>query len=254
MGHSQGGRAAWAYAERQAEQPVVGYRGTVALAPLSDAIAQVEQAAQDLTKPWALTALSLQPKLIDAVTAVYPSYQHAGFTKTVSKLWKLLKNVQGCLPTDSVIFSTITSLDQLARKGWTQDEEVQKWANLTRVGGKKFAGPLLALAGEADIAVPHELVTESVDQTCNFIDNEGLDASLEFVSYAALDHFPLIQGSRPTWLPWIRKQLCDTPPSVEKGCVRKTVEGFRNEYSPQSTTPNWLVDLAAATEVWKYTL
>ncbi len=33
MGHSQGGGAAWAFAERQASRPLSGYKGTVAIAP-----------------------------------------------------------------------------------------------------------------------------------------------------------------------------------------------------------------------------
>jgi hypothetical protein len=38
LGHSQGGRAAWGYAQRQAHSPVSGYRGTVAFAPVADPI------------------------------------------------------------------------------------------------------------------------------------------------------------------------------------------------------------------------
>ena len=36
MGHSQGGGAAWAVAERQALQPVNGHLGTIAICPLTN--------------------------------------------------------------------------------------------------------------------------------------------------------------------------------------------------------------------------
>jgi pimeloyl-ACP methyl ester carboxylesterase len=42
MGHSQGGGAAWACAQRQAERPVEGYLGTIAASPLTQIILQLD--------------------------------------------------------------------------------------------------------------------------------------------------------------------------------------------------------------------
>lgn len=259
LGHSEGGRAAWAFAERQASDPIPGYRGTVAFAPAADAIAQVEQALQNPDRYWTYNALGLQPMLNDAVTAVYPDYNWAGLTNVSSHIFHdFYETSQGCLPTQSALFGGVP-LDQLARPGWTDDALVRQWQNLTRVGRKPFAGPLFVIHGAVDSIIPYNdsissAVLSTVEDTCTMLHESDSPESLEFEAYEYMDHFPVIQASEGRWLSWVREQLSDQAPQVPAGCTINTIHGFRTESTYQATVPNFLVEWVNETLVWQYTL
>ncbi|KAH8702339.1 putative secretory lipase [Talaromyces proteolyticus] len=163
MGHSQGGGAAWAFAEKQVNEPISGYKGTVAIAPPTRTIDHLKNAFGNITEPWAQVIIAGQPKLIAAVTAVFPSYNYSGLTPVSYDRWfNVLKPLDGCLPTDSVAFTNVTA-DQLAVPDWYEAPEVQRFAKVAESGRKKFKGPLLVVAGEADIVVPLDTVEPAVD-------------------------------------------------------------------------------------------
>lgn len=258
MGHSEGGRAAWAFAERQAVSPVPGYMGTVVFAPPPDAIAQIEQALQDPTARWSADTQLLQPLTIDAITAVYPSYNWKGLTNVTSQVFnEVYEPSQGCLPTESVLFGSIP-LTELASPGWTQDPDVRRWRNLTQVGRKNFAGPLLLLAGVSDSIIPYNdsissSVLSTVQATCDLLQREHSAESLELVGYQHMDHFPVIQASQGRWLAWVKDRLSGTLPALPGGCTIGEVAGFRTAYTAMSgAEPNFLVEWTNNT--WEYTL
>lgn len=259
MRHSQGGRAAWAFAERQSVDPVPGYRGTVAFTPPPDSIAQWEQALQYPQARWAHTTFALAALEIDATTAVYPSYAHKGFTPLAAQRFlDTYEKSQGCLPTASVLFSTLPQ-DSIAVANWTSDPDVRRWQNLTRVGRKKFAGPLLLLQGASDSYSPYnESISSSllttVQDTCDCLQREHWAESLEFVAYSGMDHFPIIQASQTKWLPWIKDRFSAQAPSLGSGCAISEVSGFRTEYTIPGPQPNFLVEWADKMDSWEYTL
>ena len=253
MGHSQGGRAAWAFAERQSSKPLSGYRGTVSISPPTRFITQVEQALQNNSATFAFATLSTQPKLVDAVTTVFPAYNYSGMSAAAYDRWfNVLKKVQGCLPTDVLTFSSLPN-DQLAREGWTQDPIVQEWANLTDVGSKKFKGPMLVLVGEADEVVNADLVKTTVQDTCAFSQREHQRESIEFIEYSAMDHFPVIQASQEKWMGWIKERLGEGWPVWGGHCSTSRVEGFRT--TKVGSSPNFLLSwVDPLIEGWKYVL
>ncbi|KAK3938945.1 Alpha/Beta hydrolase protein [Diplogelasinospora grovesii] len=253
MGHSQGGGATWAFAEKQVDEPIPGYKGTVAIAPPTRTIDHLKDAFGNTTQAWAQVIIAGQPKLIAAVTAVFPSYNYAGLTPVSYDRWfNVLKPLDGCLPTDTLAFMNVT-VDQLARPGWYEAPEVQRFAKLAESGRKKFKGPLLVVAGEADIVVPLDTIEPAVDDTCSMLEQEQWNESLEMVTYSAMDHFPVIQASQMKWLLWVKDRLAGVPVS-KAGCAKSVVNGFRTDATLQAVEPNFLEGWASPEENWKYSL
>lgn len=265
-GHSQGGAVSWAYAERQAQDPIPGYRGTVSIAPGLRSITWLKIALAELAagalSPSYDVLISIQNKLIEGVTAVYPAYNYSGLTAASYDVWKNgVEKVQGCLATDNYVMTTLLqngnlTLDKLARLDWPEDPIVQEFTNRTNIGGKRFAGPLLVLVGELDSTIPAEKIEEVVDETCTLIEKSHDNEQLEFMTFGQMNHFPLIQASQQVWMDWIKDRLS---PGSKKGkkptqpkCKKTLVPGFRTESTVQSISPNWLVNAAGPGKEWEY--
>ena len=254
VGHSQGGRASWALAERQSSKPLAGYKGTVSFAPPVRFIEQIERAMANTSASYAYSTLTFQPKVIDAITTVFPSYNYSGMSAATYDRWfDVLAPVQGCLPTDVLTFASLPN-DQLVRPDWTRDLLVQRWANLTDVGGKKFKGPLLVLAGEEDEVVDTNLVQTTVEETCRLSKIKHWGESIEFIEYSGVGHFPVIQASQEKWLNWVKERL-QGQPIEQNACVSRAVNGFRTRFSMQGSSPNFLVEwVNPLTDFWQNVL
>lgn len=253
LGHSQGGGATWAFAEKQVKEPIAGYKGAVAIAPPTRTIDHLKDAFSNITEPWAQVIIAGQPKLIAAVTAAFPAYNYSGLTPVSYDRWfNVLEPLDGCLPTDTLAFTNVTS-DELAVPNWYDAPTVQEFAKLAESGRKQFKGPLLIVSGEADIVVPLDTVEPAVDDTCTMLKQEHWNESLELITYSAMNHFPSIQASQMKWLPWIKDRLTDAP-APKAGCVKRAVNGFRTDDTVQTAYPNFLEGWASAEESWKYGL
>lgn len=260
-GHSQGGAVAWTFAERQAIQPVPGYRGTLAFAPPADAIAAINSAneafANNVTGTWVLAARGfVQHSVIAGITAVYPSFNFTGMTDIVyDRFHNVMAKIQGCLPSDNIVFSDVPPAE-LGDPSWTSHPTALEFQRRTRASGKEVAGPFLVIAGGEDSAVRLETVQVAVNDTCAA--NSKSKAAIEFVTYEGQDHFPVIQASQTYWMQWIKDRLAGK--SVKsKGsdglCAKRTVKEFRTEFNKPSTPPNWLVTAVADPRlVWQYSL
>ncbi|KAK3697078.1 hypothetical protein LTR37_017676 [Vermiconidia calcicola] len=262
LGHSQGGRAAWGFSERQAISPLAGYRGTVLIAPAGSPVKIIENAMEDPTAAWAIPSLTLQTLIIDAVTAVYPSYNWAGYTnQTLDIYHNAFERYQVCLPTSNLLFGPIVA--NLTNPGWQNASEVKAWADLTQVGNKRFAGPVLLIAGNAngsDGIIPYDLpissaVLTTVNELCDMNEKGGWDQSLQVVGFKNVTHFPVIQASENMWLDWVKQRVKGAAPKPRTGCSIESVEAFRGgKDSWKSLAPNFLVDWVNATLTWEYTL
>lgn len=266
MGHSQGGSAAWAFAERQAHSPVTGYRGTLAIAPSPRNFDQYELALANHSLPFAPINLGLPPKLIAAVTAVFPAYNYSGLTDVAYERWNgVLRSIGGCFATDTLVFSEFqTTPQKLARQNWQRDGPVQAFKTLTDLGGKKpFKGPVVIFAADVDEIISYEVVKGAVAETCAAMKGKGKGEELEFVTYRGSNHFPIIQASQQRWLGWVREKLFDDSEGVGGrrghgvgGCkTNEVVEGFRQEFTFKTFLPNFLdswVDPDLSKEGWKY--
>lgn len=257
MGHSQGGRTAWGYAERHASKPVAGYKGTVAFAPPTKVIGQLEVASASPSAVFSNGSLITGPNLVDAITAVFPAYNYSGMSAVAYDRWfNVFEPAQGCLPTDDLTFADLP-YDTLTKPGWTQDPIVQEWSNLTDVGNKEFAGPMLVLIGQVDGAVDTALTKKVVEETCASGYGE-----IEFWEYSGVSHFAAIQASQGKWMAWVKERLGQ---SSKRGnwrrgnssrCSLGVVEGFMTERtSALGTAPNFFLGWEnPQTSLWEYTL
>jgi pimeloyl-ACP methyl ester carboxylesterase len=253
MGHSQGGGAAWAFAQRLVQSPMDGYKGTVAIAPTTDVVGAVAAGLANSSLPQAPYVLILQPKLIASVTALFPAYNFSGFTPMAADRWfNVMAPLSACLPTDVGVFADVP-VDQLAQPGWLEHPAVQRFAEVATSGRKRFQGPLLVVTGDKDAADSVESVGSAFNVTCTMNKQNNWNQSLEMVTYAGVDHFPIIQASQLLWLDWVKARLSGK--EVPKpGCKASAVDGFRADSIRQSTAPNFLVDWVGQQESWKYIL
>lgn len=267
-GHSQGGGVSWSYAERQAQDLIPGYRGTVSFAPSLRLITWMKTALAELAtgalSPSYAVLVGIQNKNIESVTAVYPAYNYSGLTAASYDVWQNgVAKVQGWLTTDSYVQGTLLqngnlTLDELAHLDWPEDPIAQEFANRTNFGGKRFAGPLLVLVGELDSTIPAEKIEEVVDETCTIIENPPDNEQLEFMTFGQMNHFPLIQASQHIWMDWIKDHLspgsknCKKP--AQPKCKKTLVPGFRTGSTVQSISPNWLVTTSSTGKECKYAL
>jgi pimeloyl-ACP methyl ester carboxylesterase len=259
VGHSQGGAATWAFAERLVSNPMSGYKGTVSIAPPVRLIQHLENTLANTSQPFSNLVLGAQPKIVAAVTAVFPKYNYSGMSSMAYGRWRDgIEPAEGCLPTDSLLFADISNntmkLAQLGRSGWTKDETVRQYLDLSKTGGNKFEGPLLVIAGNADAIVPQYSIKAAVDETCSRLTRERWSESLELVTYKNVGHFPVLQASQLQWLDWVKDRLSGKTAQSNTGCTTKLVEGFGSEFTPSAQAPNFLVQWASSMEMWKYTL
>lgn len=254
MGHSEGGGAAWAFAQRQAQIPVSGYRGTVALAPVTNIVDQLSASLANPQDPTLAITQNIQLLVISSVSATFPeAYNFTGASDLGRQRWEVLEKVGGCLPTQSLLFSDIIPLTKVGRANWTENPWVRAWGEIASNGGKKFGGPLLVLAAEGDTTVPVRFIEDAVDETCQ----EAVlgEESLELVTFERLEHFPLIQGAKGTWRRWIEERLADEgEDGIGKGCKKRKVQGFRQEDTKTSSAPNWLLSVPGPKEGFKAAL
>lgn len=260
MGHSQGGNAAWAFAERQAQSPVPGYRGTVAISPPNRVIPLVNRALQVAAStpatslpPWVPIVLGLQHMIVATITAVYPAYNLSGLTPLSYDAWiNVVKPLQGCLPTDSLAFAFVPP-DQIVKPQWTNNKFVKEWDAQVSVSGKKFKGPLLVIAGDRDV-IPVDEIQQNVKASCQVSGDQGL----EFLTYSDMEHFPIIQASRMKWMGWIKEKIsgdADSPLNRHEPCGKSSIiQGFNQNNTIVSVAPNWLVGWIPAQEGWKHAL
>lgn len=258
MGHSQGGGVAWAFAERQAVSPQAGYRGTVTISPAIGFVDLINDALQlastaPLSLPlWAQLVIGLQPKVIAAITTVFPSYNSSGMTDISYDRWyNVVKPLQGCLPTDSLAFASVTDF---ARPGWTNNSLVQKWKDAVAVSGKKFKGPLLVLVGDSDV-IPVDKLKGAVNATCKV----SGDQSLEMSTYQSMEHFPVIQASRMQWISWVKEKITGNhgvyTQDGQSNCGRTSLEtGFNTNYTVHGVPPNWIVEWTPPELGWELSL
>ncbi|CAJ0540285.1 Ff.00g074740.m01.CDS01 [Fusarium sp. VM40] len=243
LGHSQGGGAAWAFAERQAKKPLKGYKGTVSIAPVTRILDDFSYWTENKI---ASPGLIAQTAVVDSISKLYPNYNYTGLTATGYDRWhNVLAKVEGCFP----VLALVTSGLQVVKQGWYKDATAKKWADRVAVGRKAFAGPLLVLNGADDHVVRPEGIEQAVKDTCGF----AKDSSLEHVVYSAMDHFSAIQAGQLKWMGWIKDRLSGKVVG-KKGCSSEVIQGLRTESTVSSLGPNFFLSFFGPQEGWKYSL
>lgn len=242
VGHSQGGGTAWAAAQRQALSPVLGYLGSIALAPVTSFLDISEgRGIEDFFSRY------FWPGISQAVATIFPEFDAGKFlTAAGAERVKLFQDVQGCITAQSSFFNVAG----LLRADWRSDFYVQLFQNLTRNGGKPIAGPLLVLQGEADRTVPAPVTSKWVNRTCDL----GFGSQLEYVTFPGVDHDAISFVSQGIWLDWIKERFKSASTRTQNGSEADAVKYSGCRFSEQKTarplqfyqkSTNWVLQLVS---------
>lgn len=229
MGHSQGGGAAWAAAERQARTPVEGYLGAVAGSPLVDVVGDVD----------ALDAVGegsgyLGASLVRGLQNAFPDFDMGSImTEEGVGRWRLVEEVQGC----NSVFAEVLAEPGLYRQRWQHGPRVEAYRDLARVGGRKVAGPLLVVQGGADPVVPAGFIDGVVKTTCEM----SPEAGIEYQRYKGASHVPAMYAAQSHWLKWLEERF--EGKKVERGCAKREFESALPMERYQEEL-NWFVEYA----------
>ena len=169
VGQSQGGGVAWSAAQRQAQRPVDGYMGTVAMSPFTDILGAI--AADNLAEDNArVTAIA------QGLASVRPGFDVSEWlTEAGIARLKLLQGIQGCGITGGVLGDAENLAVQILKDGWNLTASAQWYNTECSNGGKPFAGPMLVLQGTEYPNANEPVTTASVKQTCKMYPHSQLE-------------------------------------------------------------------------------
>ncbi|TVY39220.1 hypothetical protein LOCC1_G004099 [Lachnellula occidentalis] len=195
LGHSQGGGAVWAAAQRQAVEPVAGYLGAIAIAPVTTII--------DKKMP-PLTLSSFGFLIAQGMENIFPDFNRADIlTDEAVVSLGLIQQTGGCSATVvSLIHGT-----KPTKPNWTENSFVQKFQELVKVGGKEIAGPLLVIHGDNDFIIHMDLTTSAVEATAQ----KFPAAQIEYLRLPGVSHNPALTSSQWLWMDWIAKRFAGVP-------------------------------------------
>lgn len=231
-GHSQGGGVAWGAARRQAQRPVDGYLGTVALSPITKIVDQAVIFGAAIAEAVVLVARE--------IPTIFPQFKVSDIlTPAGVQRLNLLSEVQGCNSPAMELFQE----SGLFQPNWPQNPYVQAFQNLTANGNHAVAGPMLVIQGEADNLVPLQLTTEAIDKVCK---DYPEPPQLEYVTLANATHVPAVYATQAQWLAWIGDRFAKK--EIAHGCRRSRLSSPR-PYQYYQKEENWYIK--AATKVYE---
>ena len=222
LGHSQGGGAAWAAAQRQAVEPVEGYLGAIAASPVTDLLALPDGGSLGLVVMFVLYSLQ----------NLYPEFDyHDILTPQAARRWELFLQLQAG---DGVSLSLFLGIPIL-QPSWRQNRFLRDFIARTANGGKPIAGPLLVLQGLADSTIDPGTTTRAVQNTCN----KYPQSQLQFQPWEGVTHVPVMYTSQQVWLQWIEDRFAGR--QVPPRCVGGT-HGPMLAPQRYASDPNWIVE------------
>ena len=232
MGHSEGGGSAWAAAQRQLQKPVGGYLGTIAGSPVTNTLNLIKLAGVDAAPQVAVGIANTLAKL-------YPAFKTSDIlTPAGIALQTLLSDIQACGSSVLQLFADAPKTG-LVKPNWPQNNYAQAYNNITVVGGKPFAGPVLVLQGTADTTVAEPVTSAAVRETCE----KYPDSRLQYLKFAGVGHVPVMFASQRLWLDWIAARFRGE--EVQGGCQTVNYNGAR-DYGYYQKEQSWFVEFATA--------
>ena len=195
MGHSQGGGAAWAFAQRQASRPQRGYLGTVAASPVTELIQYANNLPSSPPFKFAFSAIPA------AMESIYPGFSIDDWltAEGVQKL-NLYKALNGCQSTALEIYS---DAGNLLKPGFAYNPYFRAFASEASNGRKPIDGPMLVLQGSADPIVDGNITNIAVYQTCNLFPT----SSIQYETFDDTSHVPALYSGQQIWTRWIEDRF-----------------------------------------------
>ncbi|KAJ0125475.1 secretory lipase [Diaporthe amygdali] len=235
MGHSEGGGAAWAAAERQVTNPVPGYLGTIAGSPAANFSAVV-----DLALSLGATEIPGVNLLAWAAQGIFPDFRLSDVLTPlgVARL-ELQAEIAGCQGVTTVLSGDSTTQSPLLRDGWHDNFYLQSYLRLSSVGGRSVAGPVFVIQGTLDQSVPEIVTTATVNATCS----AHPESVLEYLVVNGTTHVPTLYATQREWLGWINARFDGLPVDSSGGCQTTVRQPFWPIDHYQAET-NWFLELA----------
>ena len=223
IGHSQGGGAAWAAAQRQAIDPVQGYLGAIAVSPVTNVLAEPEPI---------LSFLAVG--MIPGIAAMFPDFQPGDIlTPEGEERLHLILQIGGCSTTGITLLMGV----QLLKPDWMDNPFVQEYQKLTVNGGKEIQGPLLVIHGENDPNLSVDVSTKAVDDTLEHFPS----SQLEFLRLPGISHVPALTASQRLWMDWIGDRFAGLQVDPKNNRTKLASARSISSYQPEL---HWFVEQA----------
>ncbi|MGP4026428.1 alpha/beta fold hydrolase [Actinomadura sp. 3N407] len=203
-GHSQGGHAALAVAERHRVRAEPGYLGSVVTSPGADLPAALQHmtTAPGLGGFIALVAagakVSERGLPLGRILAA-PALARLNFTRT------------DCLPVVSTVYGGLGG-DELLKPGALRQPRFARHLAANSVGHRPVGGPVLLLQGEADVVLPTRLTDRLAADMCT------TGSHVDYRTYPGLGHdtYPgqvvgIDDGAMPDILTWTAARFAGEP-------------------------------------------
>ena len=220
MGHSQGGGAAWAVAERQARDPVNGYLGAIPIAPVTNFL-ELDATDNPRIPLVAMGAARTMEQL-------YPDFRiQEFFTKKGWERFQIENETGLFVP---VLVELLTGFP-LLKDDWQKDPHLRQFTDLTAVGGNEISGPLLVIQGGDDPTMQPEVTESAIRKTISAFP----DSRIQYALLPGLGHDPTMYGSQSLWLEWIEnrfKDVDDVGPGLEHvsiGPISRPLDSYQSD-------------------------
>ncbi|KAF4634472.1 hypothetical protein G7Y89_g3631 [Cudoniella acicularis] len=224
-GHSQGGGAAWAAAQRQAIEPVDGYLGAIAISPVTNFINLADQLSS-------LVAVAVAP----SIQIMFPNFNVSDIlTPDGVERLALSQQIGG----DTATTVSLLKGYQLTKPGWENNPFVQNYQNIVENGGKAISAPLLVIHGEADVTLGYNLTTAAVEKTAKLYP----ETSIEYVRVSGASHIGGMTSCQWLWMDWIAQRFQGVP--AESGLTNKELKAPMPGLSYQINQNWWVAPVTA---------
>ena len=224
IGHSQGGGAAWATAQRQVDIPLDNFLGAVAISPTTSALDQPEPLRSVL-----LAAIC------PGLAAAFPEFAPADLLTTEGQqILQLIEESGAGMASGLALLHGQNTL----RPDWAENKHLQAYHALVSNGGKKIQGPLLVIHGEKDDRISATVALDAANQTAE----QHPSSLLDFVLLPNVGHVPALQASQSLWMRWIEDRFAGHN-EVEPGYRHRTLSPVR-KLASYHAEQNWYLEPA----------
>ena len=224
IGHSQGGAAAWAVAQRQAAKPVAGCLGSVAVSLVTTILDELE--------PFRSV---LGVAVCSGMASAFPQSNLESILTPEGE--RRLAAVQQ-LGAGVASATALLLGPGLLQADWEQDQNVREYLSLIANGGKEVGCPILVIHGESDPRLSPTVATKAVEKTMALFPK----SHLEYILLPHVTHTPALLASQRMWMDWIEKRFAGR--EVKPYCPREKLvparpgtsyQGEQNRYLESAT-------------------
>ena len=196
------------------ENPIEGYLGGVALAPVTRLLDLPSE--NNPIKP--LLAAATLP----GIASLFPEFNISSvLTPEGQQRFELEKKTQGNVAVTIALFLTMAGFPIL-KEDWEQNEYVKRYQEATGVGGKPIKGPLLVIQGDSDFNINVRTTTAAVETT----GTASPDESISYIIYSNVTHAPIVWAGQQRYLDWIAKRFDGE--AAASGLVKEQVSSLRS--------------------------